>query len=94
MGYESITVSSTALGFTSGTAFPGGKQPADMAVVTIETDAIRYRVDGVAPTASEGHKAAADSSFTVYGTQNLRAFQMIRVTTDATVKVTYYRRGD
>lgn len=95
VGYESITVSSTALSFTSATAFPDGKTPrADLAVVTCETDAVRYRVDGVAPTASVGHKLAADGSLTVYGEANLKAIQFIRVTSDATLRVTYYRQGN
>lgn len=95
IGYEDITVSSTALGFTTGTAFPDGKTArADLAVVTCETDAVRYRLDGVAPTATVGHKLAADGSLTIYGERNLKAAQFIRVTLDATLRVTYYRQGN
>lgn len=92
--YETITVSSTALGFTTATAFPDGLQPADAAFVSVETDAIRFRVDGIVPTAAIGHKIASDGSFWVYGTLNCRKLRMIRVTNDATIRVTYYRRGD
>lgn len=94
VGFETITVSSAALGFTSATAFPDGLPAADMAILTVETDAIRYRADGVAPTASVGHQAAANSAVTVYGTSCLRKFRMIRVTNDATVFVSYYKQGD
>jgi hypothetical protein len=93
VGHESITVSSTALGFTLATAFPDGLPGADMAVVTVETDAIRHWSDGTAPTATVGHKQAADSSYVVYGQACLRQHLMIRVTNDATVRVSYYRRG-
>ena len=91
--FEEISVSSTAVGFTSGTAFPLGEKGADMAVVTIEDDAIRYRDDGLAPTATVGHPAAVSTSLTVCGPESLKRFRMIRQTTDADVNVTYYREG-
>lgn len=92
--FETITVSSTALGFTTATAFPTGLPPADAAFVSVETDSIRYRVDGLNPTDTVGHLVASGGSFWVYGTLNCRKLRMIRVTNDATIRVTYYRRGD
>lgn len=92
--FEEISVSSTAIGFTAATAFPDGRKGADMAVVTIEDDAIRYRDDGLAPTATVGHPAAVNTSLTVCGAASLKRFLAIRQTTDADINVTYYRMGD
>lgn len=90
--FETITVSTTAVGFTSATYAPSGTTPADYAMVSVETAAIRYRVDGVAPTASVGHAIEAGSGFPVCGQPSLKTFQMIRRDgADSTVRVTYYR---
>jgi hypothetical protein len=98
MGDEVITVSSTALPFTATAYAPAGQNPAVLAVCTVETDSIRYRVSGLNPTASVGTiaiaTATAPASFTVCGTMNIQRFRMIRVTTDASVTCQYYRRGD
>lgn len=93
IGFEQMTVSSVALPLTA-TTYNRDGIVADLAVITVETDAVRYRVDGAAPTASVGHQIAANGNVTVYGINNIRRIQLIRVTTDATVFVTYYRRGD
>lgn len=92
--FETLTISSTALPLTAGTYDRSDGAPADWALVTVETDALRFRDDGAVPTASVGHKQAADSSFMVYGTRAIRQLRMIRVTTDATVMVTYGRQAD
>jgi len=63
------------------------------AFITVETDAVRWRADGTAPTATEGHVIAAADSISFTGgnyRQLLENIQFIRVTTDATVKVTYF----
>lgn len=91
--FEKITVSSTALGFTTATAFPDSG-PADLVVCRVETDSIRYRVDGVSPVAATGMLKASGEEFTVCGVTTAKRFRMIRVTTDATVSCTYYRSGD
>ncbi len=50
--YESLTVSSTAVSFTAATI----PQLADYALVTVESGAVRFRLDGTAPTATVGHE--------------------------------------
>jgi hypothetical protein len=89
--FETITVGATAVGFTATVYAPTGAVPADMAVVTTEDDAIRYREDGVDPTAAVGHVIAVDTAFTACGVQSIRNIRMIRVTTDASLSVSYYR---
>ena len=91
---ESLTVGATASGLTLAVFDPDGLSEADRADFTVKVDAISWRVVGLDPSATVGHLQAAGSHFTVYGNQNLRKLRMIRVTGDATVQVTYYRRGD
>lgn len=90
---ETITVSSTALGFTRSVydqaASTGFK--AVMAFVTTETDAMRVWFDGSIPTAAIGHNVPAAGQVVVCST-DLASFRMIRVTNDVTVRVTYYRQ--
>lgn len=90
--YESITVSSTAQKFTKAT-YDTDEDPqrARKALVTVETAAIRYRVDGTDPTSSEGHKLGVGDVLTILGYGNIKRFRAIRVSSDATIKVTYER---
>ncbi len=94
-GYESITVSTVAIGLTSTKIVPtsGPARPAFEAYLTLEaTNGIRYRLDGTDPTSSEGHPIAGSGTVTITGTKNLQNLRMIRSGgADATVKVTYFR---
>lgn len=83
--YESITVSSTAIGIT-GALITAIK--ANRAIITVETDQVRWRIDGTDPTSSEGHLLSAGDVLTLISTHDLNAFRAIRVTGDATLKVT------
>ena len=88
-GLSLTTVSDTAIGLTAAKA-----AVAKAVFITIETDAIRYRVDGTDPTATEGHSVAAAQNL-YFAAPNvggliLTQLKMIRVTTDATARVTYY----
>lgn len=92
--FETITVSNTSIGFTAATAYPTGSDaPAIMAILTTETNSIRFRSDGIAPTAAVGHLVAASSSIEVCGAQAIRTFRMIRASADATIQATYFRLG-
>lgn len=90
--FETITVSSTSIGFTSATWAPPGQPVADMAVVTLASNDVRYRADGVAPTAAVGHVLASGGSVTACGAQSLNQVRFIRVTSDGTLSVSYYRQ--
>lgn len=90
-GFETITVSSASIGFTAALAYPTGGLLADMAVVDVETNAIRYRADGIAPSATVGNPVAASTTFTVCGAAAIKAVRFIRQSSDATLSVSYYR---
>lgn len=88
--YESIAVGATAVSFTAGTRVNSDGFAAKRAVVTVEDAQIRYRYDGTAPTASEGHLANPMDAIILKGNSNINNFQAIRKgSTNATIRVTY-----
>lgn len=105
--YEAITVSTVSIGFTTakivvqtastntteGSAYIDTKR-VDEALVTVETNPIRFRLDGTAPTSAEGHLLQAGDSIVVSGFSNVSKLRFIRQGgADATLRVTYYRKG-
>lgn len=88
--HETITVSSSSIGFTTGIIDNGSGQ-ATYALVSIETNAVRFWSDGSAPTATVGHPVAAASMIEVCGYGNIKNFRMIRQSADATATVSYFR---
>ena len=61
--------------------------------ITSETDAVRWRADGTAPTATEGHVLAKDDSISFTGAnyrQLLENIKFIKVTAAASLKLTYF----
>lgn len=93
--YEAVTVSSTSIGFTAGT-YNNGQYVAVLAIATLETDSIRFRVDGGVPTSSVGQLVtqASNVSLTICGNASVAFFRAIRTSTDASLKVVYYRAGN
>src|SRR5512133_163434 len=107
--FESITVSGTAIGCTAakikvlaiatgtgGTGAPasGRTREATSALITVEGQAIRFRLDGTAPTASVGHQLNPGDSLQLEGYDAIARFLAIRVdAADATLRVTYFRRS-
>lgn len=91
---EALTVSSTSLALTSATHQPGTNSNnwAQMAILVVETNSIRIRSTGSAPTSSVGQLVQADSQIILCGTKTLTNFRMIRVSSDAPVYATYFRR--
>lgn len=84
--FEQITVSTVAVSFTAATLAEGS-----YAVVSVETNPLRYRSDGGTPTAAVGHLAAAGTVLEVCGKTAVRNFKMIRQgAADATVFATYF----
>lgn len=94
--YESLTIAGTAVPFTTAKVAPTSSSSgyastkAVLAHVSVETDSIRYRIDGHDPTASEGHLIPANTSFWVQGITSIENFRAIKVTNNATLKVTYF----
>ena len=88
--FESITVSSTALALTENLS-----EVASLAFITVESQAVRYRIDGQDPTASVGHVIEAGGNLTLEGPWELDKFRVIRRdASDATLRVTYGVRRD
>jgi len=88
--FESITVSSTALPLTEARV-----ENASEVFITVESQAVRYRIDGQVPTASIGHVMEAGANLTLSGFWELDKFRVIRRdATDATLRVTYGVRRD
>ncbi|MCK5563686.1 MAG: chitobiase/beta-hexosaminidase C-terminal domain-containing protein [Planctomycetes bacterium] len=92
--HESITVSSSAIGFTAATMKPegGAKNRPDETIFVVETQAIRYTTDGTDPTSALGLLGSVGDVITIKGEANANAFRAIRVTTDATIQPHYFSR--
>lgn len=82
-GYEQLTISTLVISLTV-------PRLARMAVITVETEPIRYRDDGTAVTASVGTLIKADGSIVVCG-KAMDTIGFIRDGgSDATLNVNYY----
>ena len=93
--FESVTVGNTAVPLTASVYAPTGVSP-KVAALSLEADNIRFRVDGVAPTGSVGHLVALPTgitsvAFLICGQAAIQQFEAIRTSTNATLRVTYYR---
>ncbi|MEA2066229.1 MAG: hypothetical protein U9O65_03910 [Thermotogota bacterium] len=91
-GYEVITVN-TAVGFTSTEIRPTSgffKGMTCQAVFcTLETDDIRFTLDGTTPSSTVGHLLKSGESLTIANANDIANFKCIKVTTNASLKVTY-----
>ena len=85
--FETITVSTSAIGITTGLI-------SDMtakAFITVEDANIRYRIDGTDPTSSVGHPVTSGNSITLDTEQEIRNFKAIRSgESDAKLQVTLW----
>lgn len=87
---EIITVN-TVIGVTD-SLLQNSDQPAvKKAVLTIESDQIRYWVDTSVPTNTEGHLLDPGDVLEIEGINNIRNLKMIKVTNDATVMCSLFR---
>lgn len=77
-------------GLATATGLPSIPAGARIAVVCVEAQAVRWRDDGVAPTASVGMPIAVGQCL-VYTGSSLAALQMIQATAGAIADVAYYR---
>jgi hypothetical protein len=89
--FEKLTVGVAASGGTATLFAPATGKRARSVLLTVETDDIRVRYDGVDPTASDGHLITSGGSFRLEGCDNITRLRFIRVTADATIQVTYER---
>jgi|TARA_R100001510_G_scaffold56714_2_gene62860 hypothetical protein len=77
-GHQKLTVAGTAAGLTV-------PQDCNYAIMSVETGAMRVRVDGTSPTASIGFLVSAGQELKVFGSDQLNNLKMIRVTSDSAV---------
>ena len=80
--FETLTVSTTALQITE------ALRDFDRAWITVESAAVRYRVDGGAPTATVGHLLKVDSIHELMGKLEVEQFRVIADGADATLQIT------
>jgi len=87
-GSEAVSTSAVNLASFSGLDAALVSQ-ADRARITASNNAVRYRYDGVNPSASVGHYLAADSEVVITGKENIARLSFIRAGSgDAVVFVT------
>lgn len=77
-GHQKLTVAASAAGLTV-------PSEVNYAVMSVETGAMRVRVDGTSPTASIGFLVSAGQELKVFGEDQLNNLKMIRVTSDSAV---------
>lgn len=83
LGYQQYT------SLASATNLSGYPDSTTIAEITVEAQGIRWRDDGVAPTASVGMPVAAGNSFQYAG--DLSAIQFIQQASGAIINVSYYK---
>jgi hypothetical protein len=84
VAYEKLTVSSTALALSASVY-----QRARSAIIRIESDSVRYRLDGVAPTATDGILMNAGDVLVLSDPLLVHLFRVIRVSGDAVLHAAY-----
>jgi len=91
IGRQRLTVSNTALTLTIPSDTNG--RPANFALMTVETNPVRWTIDGTTPVAvTTGHKLNAGDALELRGQDNLASFKVIRDgAADAALEVTYGR---
>lgn len=96
MGWEKLTVSTTAVSLTEASYHTGAgtsKHVANGALITIEDAGIRVRFDAGTPVdlSDTGHSFAAGTSITLESITQIKNFRAVRVGgTDAVINVTYF----
>jgi hypothetical protein len=92
--FETVTVSTVAIGFTAATIQPSGAAyRAEKAEYSLETCSVRYRVGGSDPTATVGVLLPTGNG-AIYGWDAINRIRFIRDTScgaDAKLSVVYYR---
>ena len=93
VGYQKLTVSSTAVGFT----LPSVRE-VTKALCKVEDASIRWRADGTDPTSSSGYPVDPGAAPFIIGGQNedyseIVNFRAIRVySQDAAISIVFYGR--
>lgn len=89
MGYQQLDDVSSAVGLTVPVTTPNGSNvKANFALIVAETQNVRWRDDGVNPTASVGMLLVAGTPLQYDG--DLNRIKFIETTASAKVNVSYY----
>ena len=83
---QTLAVSSTAVSLTV-------PARANAALITVESNSIRWWDDGSTPTSTTGHLATSGTQVMYFDTGDrdlIVNFKAIRVTSDATLQISYY----
>lgn len=93
--FEQITVGAGSTALTSAVYLDRSTEAAKAqkameATITVETNGIRYRVDGGTPTSTVGHLLPSGSAITLVGTTAIANFRAYAPTPSAVLSVTYY----
>ena len=88
--FETITFADTAKGLTEASYKNADDNFAKRALMTVESAQLRYRYDGVAPTALVGHVLNPGDTLILIGATNIKNFKAIRTgVTSSKVSATY-----
>ena len=91
---EQKAVSSAAVALTTSLVDNTANYPdfkAAAAVIECRGDAVYYTLDGSTPSSINGIQLQADQFLPIYGYQKIKNFKAIRVTSDATLNVQYFK---
>jgi len=86
-------VNTAAVGLSSASPTLTAGHTVKRAFITVETDQVRWRSDGTAPTSSEGHLLSVGDTLQFLDANYesvLRDIKFNAVTTTAALKITYY----
>jgi hypothetical protein len=89
LGFQKLTISTSAVGFTKPAVTPTVRA----VTVTVETNNIRYRIDGSDPDATTGHLLYDGDVLDITNVNSINSFKAIAVGSDATIHITYYGGG-
>lgn len=90
--FETISATGIAQGLTVATFKPSGSAIASEAFLTLSGGDIRYRYDGIAPTASVGHLLSDGGYLRLKGQHQLENFKFILTGTRTGVLSISYER--
>ena len=85
--FESLTVGATVIGLSS-SVYETAQFTAKTAIITVEDEPIRYRIDGTAP--GDGHEGIENDVMELCTIEEIRNFRAVRSgASDSAIKVTY-----
>jgi hypothetical protein len=88
--FDNLTVTNAvAVTLTQSKLNPTGEVAATRVFITCETNAVRYRYDGTAPTTTIGHLFSAGDVLILEAGNNLKNLQFIATGANATISITY-----